>query len=252
MVPEITSAEFEVYYRLLWLFVVIMFFLVALICYLYLVMRRGQERESQIFAFSRLMIAGQEAERRRVSCELHDTVLPELQQENLKKRIREICTELMPPDFSRLSLKASLAGLCSTFGRRMGIECVPALEEDLDLSGMKAENQLHLYRIVQEAFTNIEKHAKAGRVVLVARRQKKGEVQNVLICVSDDGRGLGPGNAPGSPEEGAGLGMRSMRWRAEFLGARLDFISEAGNGLMVRIELFLPPPPPNIDRNTRI
>jgi two-component system NarL family sensor kinase len=238
MIPDITSAEFAVYYRLLWLFVIIMFFLVALICYLYLAMRRGQEREAQNFAFSRLMIAGQEAERRRVAFELHDTVLPELRQENqehVRGRIREICTELMPPDFSRLSLMASLAGLCSAFNKRTGIECLPSLEADLDLSGMKAENQLHLYRIVQEAFTNIEKHAKASRVVLVARRQKQSEIQNILICVSDDGRGLAPSAEAATGPEGAGLGMRSMRWRAEFLGARLNFISEEGNGFMVRL-----------------
>jgi signal transduction histidine kinase len=248
MVPEITSAEFEVYYRLLWLFVIIMFFLIVLICYLYLAMRRGRE-------FSRLMIAGQEAERRRISRELHDTVLPELQenQKNLRRRIREICTELMPPDFSRLSLKVSLTGLCSSFSRRTGIECLPSLEEDLDFSKMNAENQLHLYRIVQEAFTNIEKHAKAGHVVLVARRQKQGKAQNILICVSDDGRGLAASAEAATGPEEAGLGMRSMRWRAAFLGARLDFISEEGNGLMVRIEApILPHYTNNSDRNTRI
>jgi signal transduction histidine kinase len=250
MIPELTdvisSAEFEVHFRLLWLFVIIMFFLVVLICYLYLVMRRAQEREVQNLTFSRLMIAGQETERRRISSELHDTVLPEIREESIRERIRGICTELMPPDFSRLSLKDSLAGLCSAFSRRTGIECLPAMEEELDFSGLRTESQLHLYRMVQEAFTNIEKHAKASRVVLVARRQRKnegfGKARTVLICVSDDGLGLPPG---GPPE--AGLGMRSMRWRAAFLGAQLDFISESGNGLMVRIKVPLTPPPPPMD-----
>jgi signal transduction histidine kinase len=267
MVPDIndliSAAEFEVHFRLLWLFVIIMFFLVVLICYLYLAMRRAQEREAQNFTFSRLMIAGQEAERRRISSELHDTVLPELrrftgtgggaaneqtiirQQEIVTTRIREICSELMPPDFSRLSLRDSLAGLCSAFSKQTGIACLPAMEEDLDFSGMRAENQLHLYRMVQEVFTNIEKHAKASRVVLVARRQRKNEgyskTRGMLICISDDGPGLPPG---GAPSGGGGLGMRSMQWRAAFLGAHLDFISDSGNGLMVRIDGPLPPPPP--------
>jgi signal transduction histidine kinase len=274
MTPEVPYVikpdEFEVYFRLVWLFVVIMFFLMALICYLHLAMRRAQEREARNFAFSRLMIAGQEAERRRISCELHDTVLPEVrhftgtrgeaaeeqtiirQQEIVTARIREICAELMPPDFSRLSLKDSLTGLCSAFAKRTGIKCLPVMEEDLDFSGMRAENQLHLYRMVQEAFTNIEKHAKASRVVLVARRQnkietfdEKSKVRNALICVSDDGSGLPPEETrlPKEGRTGAGLGMRSMRWRAAFLGAKLDFISERGNGLMVRIQVPLSPPP---------
>jgi two-component system NarL family sensor kinase len=141
----------------------------------------------------------------------------------------------MPPDFTRLSLRDSLAGLCLNFTKRTGIECVPALEEDLDFSGKSPEQQLHLYRMVQEAFTNIEKHAGAGRVVLVARRHQQpgGGAHSILICVSDDGRGLREGDAPSSP----GLGLLSMRERAAILGARLDFISENGNGFMVRIEI---------------
>jgi signal transduction histidine kinase len=101
---------------------------------------------------------------------------------------------------------------------------------------------------VQEAVTNIEKHSGAGRVVLVARRQAAppvpgeasagaGASAGLLVCVSDDGAGLGP---EGPPKESAGLGMRIMRERAVAIGARLDFVSESGNGLMVRIEL--PPP----------
>jgi len=62
--------------------------------------------------------------------------------------------------------------------------------------------------------------------------------ENILICVSDDGEGLCgiPLSADGIPS-GAGLGIKSMRQRADILGAKLDFISESGNGLMVRIEL---------------
>ncbi|MDR2633223.1 MAG: hypothetical protein LBC51_06325 [Treponema sp.] len=118
MVPELSANEFEVYFRLVWLFVIIMFFIIAVLYYLYLAMRRARDRESESMAFSRLVIAGQEADRRRVSCELHDTVLTERRcfagdgdaevlarrQSFLAGRIREICAELMPPDFSRLSL----------------------------------------------------------------------------------------------------------------------------------------------------
>jgi two-component system nitrate/nitrite sensor histidine kinase NarX len=98
--------------------------------------------------------------------------------------------------------------------------------------------------MVQEALTNIEKHSGAGRVVLVARRQTSlpgsagtGASAGILVCVSDDGAGLKP---EGPPKESASLGMRIMRERAAAIGARLDFVSESGNGLMVRIEL--PPP----------
>ena len=165
------------------------------------------------------------------------------QREIVTRRLQEICAGLMPPDFTRLSLKDSLNGLCASFGKRTGIECLSSVEEGLDFSGLGAENQLHLYRMVQEALTNIEKHAGARRVVLVAGQtgpepgESRGKPRRgnlgVLVCVSDAGAGLPPEPKNGSP---SGLGMRSMRERAAILGARLDFISEGGNGLMVRVE----------------
>jgi two-component system NarL family sensor kinase len=263
MVSEsaILPEELEVYFRLLWVFVLILSVLILLLWYFYLAARSAREREQESRRLSRLVIAGLETERRRISGELHDTVLPELRQlagpggeaadgptvirqkELVSRRIREICMELMPPDFTRLSLKDSLAGLCVQFTRRTGIECLPSIDRDLDFSRLDPEAQLHLYRMVQEAFTNIEKHSGAGRAVLVARRQTAlsgspsaaaGASPGILVCVSDDGAGL---KHEGLFKESASLGMRIMRERAAAIGARLDFVSESGNGLMVRIEL---------------
>jgi two-component system NarL family sensor kinase len=258
----ILPEEIEVYFRLLWLFVFIISILILLLWYLYLVMHSAREREQESRTFSRMVITGLETERRRISGELHDTVLPELrrltdpggtaadeptvirQQELISRRIREICLELMPPDFTRLSLKDSLAGLCVQFTRRAGIECLPSIDNDLDFSRLDPGVQLHLYRMVQEALTNIEKHSGAGRVVLVARKQSLPVMARsqaaesstgILVCISDDGAGLNP-----AYRGRAGLGMRIMRERAAAIGARLDFVSESGNGLMVRIELSPP------------
>jgi two-component system NarL family sensor kinase len=257
------SEEIEAYFRLLWLFVCILSVLILLLWYFFTAARKAGEQEQESRDFSRLVITGLERERRRISGELHDTVLPELRllagsggeavdgaavirrQELVSRRIREICLELMPPDFTRLALKDSLAGLCLQFTRRTGVECIPSIDKDLDFSRLDPEAQLHLYRMVQEALTNIEKHSGAGRVVLVARRQTSpsmpegpatgaGSSAGILVCISDDGVGLKP---EGPPKKSASLGMRIMRERAAAIGARLDFVSESGNGLMVRIEL---------------
>jgi two-component system NarL family sensor kinase len=230
--------ELEVYFRLIWLFVIIISVLMVLLCYLYLAMRRAQEQETKSLSFSHLVIAGLEAERRRVTRELHDTVLPEVQGRAVSALIREICADLMPPDFARLSLGDSLAGLCSRFAARTGIECAVKIAEGLDFTGLGAEKQLHLYRVVQEALTNIEKHSGTRRAALLVRAQNHGVLRSALILVSDDGSGLPPGF---SADGQAGLGMRTMRQRAAIMGARLDFISESGNGLAVRLEVPLPP-----------
>jgi two-component system NarL family sensor kinase len=268
MLPEtvVLPEEIDVYFRLLWLFVLILSIFILLLWYFYMAARKAGEREQESRDFSRLVITGLETERRRIFGELHDTVLPELrqlagpggeaadgatvirQQELASRRIREICLELMPPDFTRLSLRDSLTGLCLQFARRTGIKCLPSIDRDADFSRLDPGAQLHLYRIVQEALINIEKHSGAGRVVLVARRQTApsvsaglsagaGASSGLLVCISDDGAGLGP---EGPPKESASLGMRIMRERAAAIGARLNFVSESGNGLMVRIEL--PPP----------
>ena len=228
--------ESEIYLSLIWLFVAIITILMLFLCYLYLAIKRALRRESQSLVFSHLAIEGMESERRRVSRELHDIVLPLVRTEQVSDIIRTICMELMPPDFSKLSLKDTLNDLCARFSAQTSIKCACFIDEQLNFKKISAENQLHLYRIIQEAFTNIEKHSKATEASLVVRRLIGSSTENILICVSDDGVGLR--NEP-SNHRFEGLGMMSMRQRAAIIGAKLDFISESGNGLMVRIELPL-------------
>jgi signal transduction histidine kinase len=227
--------HYDVYISLVWLLVIVITVLALFLCYLHLSVRRALEREQTSLEFSLLAIEALETERRRVSRELHDTVLPLVRGDAaVSDLVRSICMELMPPDFDRLSLKDCLADLCMKFTRRTGIECACFVEETVDFSPFSAESRLHLYRIVQESFTNIEKHSRAGKASLVVRRLPQAQSPDrILICVSDDGRGL-------SGAAGEGLGIRGIRQRAVVVGARLDFVSESGNGLMVRLELAPP------------
>ena len=223
-------AGVDIYIRLTWMFVMFITFLIVLLGLLYLSMRRALERENKSLAFSNLAIEGMETERRRIAREFHDIILPQVRDEAVAMQIRAICMDLMPPDFSRLSLKDSLADVCNKFIKRSGIECACFVQEEVDFSHLGITNQLHLYRIVQEALINIEKHSKAEKASLVIRSFVKDQSEGILVCVSDDGAGI-------SGEIRAGLGIQSMRQRAAILGARLDFLSESGNGLMVRIQI---------------
>jgi two-component system NarL family sensor kinase len=223
--------EIGVYIRLVWLFVVMITALMLLLCYLYLAKRKALARESASFEFSNLVIEGVETERRRISRELHDNVLPQTVGTEIYNTVREICMELMPPDLSRFSLNDALVDMGDKFIKRTGIECAISVDKELDFTHFSEENRLHLYRMVQEALTNIEKHAKASKAFLIARR---GESENIIICISDEGQGL-QNNFNSTAE--TGLGMRSMRQRAAIIGAQLDFISVSGNGLLVQIEI---------------
>ena len=227
------SCEVGIYVRLVWLFVFITTFFAMLLCYLFLSMRKAREQELLSYTFSKLMIECLEIERRRISRELHDIVLPLVKGTPVSDLIRSICIDLMPPDFKRLSLKDSFAQLCAQFSARTNIECACSIEEKIDLSFLNAENQLHLFRMVQESLNNIEKHSKAKYASLVVRDITRGNSVNLLICICDDGVGL-----KNISLENEGLGMRSIRQRAAIIRAALDFVSESGNGLMVRIEVF--------------
>jgi len=169
-------------------------------------------------------------ERYRISRELHDIVLPQVQEMPVSEQIRTICTELIPPDFSRLPLNDLLKDICYKFMKRTGIESSYFFENNSLFENISIENKLHLYRIVQECFTNIEKHSKAKKMALVARKFNG----NILLCVSDDGIGLNSDNE-------SGFGINSIRQRAAIVGANADFISESENGLMVRIEIVTLP-----------
>ncbi|MCL2006537.1 MAG: histidine kinase [Treponema sp.] len=231
-----TPFEYEQFIILIWLFIILITVLMLFLCYLYLSMRRSLQRENDSLSFSHLAIEGIEIERRRVSRELHDVVLPLLKETEVSDLIRGICMELTPPDFSRLSLKESLADLCQKFTKRSNINFSYKIDDDSSFTGLGSENQLHLYRMVQESLTNIEKHSKAGEAVLVVRRHVRDSTGFILVCVSDDGIGLTrPGDIDAPAERKETFGMRSLKQRAAIIGAELDFISESGNGLMVRI-----------------
>jgi signal transduction histidine kinase len=273
MDSQISSNVFK---RLIYIFGVFSVFVIGMIVltlFLYRALRHSQILEQDSSDFSRTTMLVQEKQRALVSAELHDTVLQDMGRllqiskdtpstdsvlSELAKKImtktREICRTLMPPDFSRLVLADSLVQLCADFEKRSLIECRAAIDKDFSAEKIPAQMQLQIYRIVQEAFSNIEKHSKAKEVTLTACGR---EDKALLIYITDDGKGLEPQPSPqgeGSPLErnmantqsGDGLGIRGMYQRAAILGAFLSFVEGAGSGLTVRlvVPLYITPPPP--------
>ena len=135
----------------------------------------------------------------------------------LKRRIIE---DLRPSSLSNLGLVASLEILTREFADRSGIEVVTALEPvDLD-----ANSELTIYRLVQEALTNIGKYAKANKVHV----NLKNYVYHAEVSVTDDGVGFDPADLPQSSH-----GLVGMRHRVEASGGRLDVNSQPGRGSRV-------------------
>jgi signal transduction histidine kinase len=254
----------NVFSRLIYIFAVFSVFVICLIfftLFLYRALRHSQIKEQDSSDFSRITMLTQEKERTLISAELHDTVLQDMGRllqisKNMKPtdsdfselaqkiitRTREICRELMPPDFSRLALKDSIIQLCADFQKNMSVECRVIIDKNFTPEKLSPQMQLQVYRIIQEALSNIEKHSEAKEVTLTVRNK---EDKSLLICVTDDGIGLKQNTADTqipqySQFSANSMGIRGMYQRAEILGASLSFVEGAGSGLTVRLEVPLP------------
>jgi len=200
---------------------------------------------------ARLALRVQEDERSRIARELHDEVgqtltgvmlqveglaakIPKELREQLEELretarggtedVRRIARQLRPEALEDLGLRSALASLATSFGEQAGIQIQRRLEADVALS---EEQELVIYRVAQEALTNVARHADARRVEL-SLDDVSG--QTVLI-VRDDGRGLSPGTLPSS------RGIRGMRERAMLIGAQLEINSQPGGGTEIRLSI---------------
>ena len=252
----------------LWLFFVFIGFVVFMsgsFYYLQRALARSLRREAEHSVFSRAFMLAQEEERARISRELHDTIAQDLRylalgmekishtgdaaererlcreaaalQSTLIRRVRDICDNLVPPDFRIAGLKDAVRRLCLDLGKRSGIDCHAEIKDNVQLGFLGEEKQLQIFRIVQEALVNVEKHAQAKEAIVILRTGPGGEL---FVGISDDGQGFTP------PGEEAGhastrtlgtLGIRGMKRRAELLGGSLEIKSEAGEGTLVCLRL---------------
>jgi len=146
----------------------------------------------------------------------------------LKRRIIE---DLRPSSLSNLGLKAALEILCTEFAERSELVVETAVDElQLDDAG-----KLTVYRLVQEALTNVAKYARAATVnVSVKTRGAWAEID-----VSDDGVGFDPGAA-----QAAAHGLAGMRFRVQSSQGELKIKSRPGHGTTIQARLPLSGPAP--------
>lgn len=137
---------------------------------------------------------------------------------------RRIIEDLRPSSLSNLGLVASLEILVGEFAQQTGVEAHCALEPvDLD-----ANSELMVYRLVQEAITNITKYARA-RNVWVSLAERDGQAE---IAVRDDGVGFDSKVKPASA-----YGLVGMRYRVEAEGGTLSVTSEPGHGTLIQARI---------------
>ena len=150
----------------------------------------------------------------------------------LKRRIIE---DRRPSSLSNLGLVAALEILLREFATRSEIKVV----DDLAPVNVGAAAQLTIYRLVQEALTNVVKYAKASEVVVTLQPSSSG---GALISVRDNGVGFDTGQP-----RLARHGLIGMRYRVEAEGGTMRLESSPGRGTL--IEATLPQAPPGADRD---
>jgi len=188
----------------------------------------------------RRALRAQEAERRRIAAGLHDEVgqaltgvLLRLDDEETKQTVRQalnevrrIARELRPEMLEQLGLVSALTELSRRFAESSGIRVERRFAADLP--PLSEEAELAVYRVAQESLTNVARHAGATQVELALTPG----VGSVVLCVSDDGRGMSEAAAT----NGHG-GLRGMRERALLVGGALAIKPARAGGLEVRLEV---------------
>ena len=151
--------------------------------------------------------------------------------QQLDRDVDHLVWELRPTALDDLGLRAALANYVQDWSKRVGISA------DLHTYGLLDERlpsdaETTLYRIAQEALTNVAKHAKAGHVDVILERRSN----YVLLVVEDDGVGF----EAGANERTEGFGLAGMQERATLVGATLEIESSAGGGTTVLVRMAAP------------
>jgi PAS domain S-box-containing protein len=224
-------------------------------------MTEARRAEDLLRALTHRVVQVQEAERGRVALELHDNITQllcatlfrsqaledklstrpgPLQREAGELRemlgkaaaeVERISRQLRPSVLDQMGLVIVLRETSTEFAARTG---VPVKLACARLSArLPADTELALYRILQEALLNVERHARA-RHVRVCLRQPSGFVQ---LLIADDGIGFDPDHPPSRRKGTGGLGLLSMSERASYVGGTLKIksVRRAGTKIEVRI-----------------
>ncbi|MBS1855044.1 MAG: sensor histidine kinase [Acidobacteria bacterium] len=139
--------------------------------------------------------------------------------------VRQMSQLLRPTILDDFGLEAGLRWLAEGFQTRTGIEVAV---ESAHPARLPDETETHLFRIAQEALTNVARHAHAKRVDIRLEPAPGG----VRLRIADDGRGLAPGSA-----NGRGLGMIGMRARARSAGGDVAVESKPGRGVVIEVRV---------------
>jgi PAS domain S-box-containing protein len=214
-------------------------------------LRQSRSQQKQLRDLSHRMLDAQEEERKRISRELHDvitqtlvginvhlavlsqgaTALPKSLQKQIDytqslvlkavQIVHRFARDLRPAMLDDLGLIPALQAYMKQFLAKTGIRVSLQAHKEIDQSPAKVRTVL--YRIAQEALTNVARHAKAGRVEIGIEVQEK----TILMTIRDDGQGFVVGGTAATKKKRR-LGLVGMKERAEMIGGTFQVESAPG------------------------
>ena len=221
--------------------------------------RQVEERTAELTELSQHLIRVSEEEKARIARELHDTLgsnltainmdlnwinkrlpndVPELR-DRLQRSLQmlsdtvelkhEVIEGLRPSHLDNLGLAYAMRTHCREFTRRTGVPCDVQVHEDFD--DLDPSWSIALYRIAQEALTNVTRHARAKSVQVELAREESG----IRLRIVDDGTGIPEGAASRAKSHG----LVGMRERMRQIGGVIQFGSDKTKGGTV-VEAFIP------------
>lgn len=150
--------------------------------------------------------------------------------EQLTVQVRDVMSDLSPPVLNDYGLLAALRWYATQFARRTGLT--------VDVKGRQSfprlpeEMELNLFRIAQEAFNNVAKHAQATKLTVTLTANE----QRIRLRVADNGRGMVLAD-PANAKQPQGWGLLIMRERAGAIGGRFRIHSDLGKGTTITVEV---------------
>lgn len=219
---------------------------IGLLVLIYLLYRRRVEEMKEAARqqqFTNVLLQKVEVERRRIASDLHDGINHELlnlknnlylqqsittaELENIITSVREVSRNLYPALFETVGLAASVEGICERMQRAgffttCEINYLPLLTK---------EQELQIYRIIQEALTNVAKHAKSDACKITI----KTTTNDLWVEIKDNGKGFDKGKID---EKKSSFGLQSMQQRAKAMEAKLSIESSQSGTVITLTKLF--------------
>jgi signal transduction histidine kinase len=182
----------------------------------------GQALTSILLGLTSIRAADSDVEAERAEADVRALVVQALQD------VRALAVELRPSALDDFGLAPAIERLGETFSERSGIETV--VQSNL-LQRLPPEVEITIYRVVQEALTNIVKHSGAERVSIVLSNR----AGSVAATIDDDGRGFDIGNVRADA-----LGLLGMRERLALVGGTLEIESSGESGTTIAAQVPAP------------